>query len=429
MKCNIKFLFCVLFLTKEITSIRASYSTSKKSDITKYLNSTIHKIFRSAKSVALTCLLKKIQNHEPKTYEYNLTRKVQGFRDQIVFRNVTFPSLWSDELATKYMEYDFLNNRIQIGLDRVHIECHCDIYVFSDNGTTYRSIFWTGIVFGDYEFWKPRVDNTCIINLTKLPKTNLENTFTIDMRIPDSSNIGYRFHYSWNHNKAVAQNNDLMEEIKSKLPSVLLENMNHNEKLIQALNNSYGFRPKRHLLAKRKNFSHNEYQYHYRIPTAKYFCFKLINISISGMSNFQSLKHYRSPDKKPIHTLWIKDIRGNATLDYGRESESPLELNFHAEYLSISRDRFTGGYYGRGFKVATHWASVSRAKEDIPLTIVHSECIWRSIESALAFSLKPESIVDEMETPLKPKCSEIPSSLSWEDMKQSYEKWIPFNDD
>ncbi|XP_065208575.1 uncharacterized protein LOC135837285 isoform X2 [Planococcus citri] len=422
MICNIKLWFFVLFLTKEITSIRASYSASEKSDITKYLNSTIHKIFRSAKGVAVTFLLKKITNLQPKTYEYNLTRKVQGFRDQIIFRNVTFPSLsfgsWSRSSNRKYIEYDFLNNKIQIGSLHVYIEFHSDIY--SDKDTFYSS-FQEEATFDYPSSWP------CFINVTKLPKTNLENIFQIDMPLPKSAVFRYSSNYK--QYEAVRRNNDLMEEIKSKLPSMMIENMNHNEKLIRALNKSYGLHPKRHLLAKRKNFSHNEYQYHYRIPTAKYFCFKLINISISGLSNFQSLKQHYSPDMKPIHTLWIKDIRGKATLDYGREPESPLELNFYADYLSISKDRFTETYYGRGFKVAAHWASVSRAKEDIPLTIVQSECIWRSIESALAFSLKPESIVDEMETPLKQKCAEIPSSWSWEDMKQSYDKWIPFNDD
>ncbi|XP_065208571.1 uncharacterized protein LOC135837284 [Planococcus citri] len=412
MRCKMKSLVFVLFLMKEITSIRSSTRESRKHDLTIHLNRTINKLFQSVKTVIVTHLLKKIQNLEPQTYEYNLTHPIDGFQDRIIFRDTSIQDFCL-YMSSKHIDYDFINDKIQIVLHEADVHFGADVHSAED---TYYGSFFAVM----------EIESKCLINVVKLPETDPGyKIFQIDMQFFDLNNITYRI-----FNESVTNNTKLVKEIESRLPSILLDNMNNNEILTQALYDSYGFQPKKHLIAKRKNFSNNEPQYYYRIPTAQYFCFNLKNITIKGLSNFQSLKYHRFP-RTAIHTLLIKDVRGNATLDYGRESDPPLRLHFYIDYLTISQDGFADRY-GRGFKVGGHWCSVRRVRGNTSLTNVQTEGVIRSIESAFAFSLTPQLDVwkaHEMENPIGQKCSELLASLSWEEMKESFKKWIPFNED
>ncbi|XP_065208570.1 uncharacterized protein LOC135837283 isoform X2 [Planococcus citri] len=375
------------------------------------MNKTIFKLFQSVKTVVVSNLLRRIQNLEPNTYEYNLSRPIEGFQDRIIFCDVTIQDIWLYK-RSKHIDYDFLNNKIKIELDETDIHFGADVYSARD---TYYGSFYAVM----------EIKHGCLINVAKLPGNDLDKVFQIDMEFSNSSNITYNI-----FNESVTRNSDLVKEIESKLPSILLDNMKNNQIFLQSLNNSYGFHPKRHLLAQRRGYMNREQLYNYRIPTAPHFCFKLINITIRGMSNFHSLKFHQFP-KTYVHTLLIKDIRGNVILDYGRESEPYLKFNFHADYLSISKDRFTERY-GIGLKVGAHWCTVNTAEGNIPVTSIQSEGIVRSIESAIAFSFMPRFNVwkaHEIDDPMEQKCSEISSELDWNKTKELCKKWIPFNED
>ncbi|XP_065208585.1 uncharacterized protein LOC135837291 isoform X1 [Planococcus citri] len=169
----------------------------------------------------------------------------------------------------------------------------------------------------------------------------------------------------------------------------------------------------------------------YSISTFPYFCFNLRNITIRGLVNYQVLNKTAEPF---VYTLWIKDILGIMILDYNSTVETPMQMNFVAEHISISIDLKKNLI---NVQAQNYW--VVRAAEQALLTDHRSEIIMQHVESAIATTLMPSMKfgliknqtykIYDMESPTGKMLDKIAQKSDWKTIKEMLSEWVPFNDE
>lgn len=179
------------------------------------------------------------------------------------------------------------------------------------------------------------------------------------------------------------QEDELTKEIHHVLPELLRQHINRNPEFSKAFDDiSKIYHQPSYITSSYPNFLSHRDLYYYFIPEIPFYGFHLRNVVMQGLGNIESFEIDSNSDIF-THTLLVQNIRGSMTLDYGCETETPLELNYAIGYLTISTKQNTDLVHVEAKGGSVNLTSGSS------LTYLQSAVMMEKIESAVASSLMP----------------------------------------
>ncbi|XP_065208321.1 uncharacterized protein LOC135837093 isoform X2 [Planococcus citri] len=376
----------ILFICEDtiIAIAQSSSNDSTKYDFTNVLNEAILKLLKSTDLVeklqSQILLIEDVKRYGS-TYEINNTAKLRPFGNTIDLNYLTtFGSASTRSLVNRYppntIRWEFSENKM--------VKYH-----------EYKnlSIIATKLQVNQKD------DNNISINTSYDCLKNPEG-----IKLGKHPKLSYKQHLK------------LIYIIGLELPSIMRSFFNKSGIFTALLGKIFNLNPKQHIISACPDFSTNEQRYYYLLPdiSSVYVSFK--NITIRGLSNFESFVNNQSWSNRYIsydlvYTLHVKNVRGNMTLEAGLEDLQHFQLNF-----------FIGNLYilfvpkKQEFRVeALNYSVVEDSPQPSTLISVwlpkYSTSIIQLIESAVIDSLMPSKNYKQQPSSLFSNFAQIETSF------------------
>ncbi|XP_065208644.1 uncharacterized protein LOC135837337 [Planococcus citri] len=415
----------ITFISTAIWTVRANDSVSNYSyDITKTLSNRIANLLNNVKTDQIAKLVNDLENYDGKSFECDVAHDKEPFHNKFFFGaiNITASRRIVD-FQKPYINCQFYVNKLVIFMSKFMVQ------IFTDVGAVKDTVF---LYFTPVLYF-----HNMSIFVTKLPKNNDEAEKINVNYTYDWFSVSYTFKQTYFANLTENRKFELEALFQKPLPSLLLENINTNTKFLHSMDENFLSQPGKDLNSTHPQFLTNEQQHYYFIPNIPFYWFNLYNVTIKGLWNFNSLGKNNTIGEN-AYTLIVKNVRGSLTLDYGCETEKPLELDFMTDTLFISV-RYE---YDVDENLLINETNVEARDYHVILLdtqITHRQAalIMQKIESAVALSIWPsvktwnnsnqQSNMYESENVLETVFSQTTQKPDTKSIKQLFSKWIPFN--
>ncbi|XP_065208320.1 uncharacterized protein LOC135837093 isoform X1 [Planococcus citri] len=411
----------ILFICEDtiIAIAQSSSNDSTKYDFTNVLNEAILKLLKSTDLVeklqSQILLIEDVKRYGS-TYEINNTAKLRPFGNTIDLNYLTtFGSASTRSLVNRYppntIRWEFSENKMHM------------FY-----GDTLKYWLWGDVVVQEpYSYWNYKnqerefqvkyheYKNLSIIATKLQVNQKDDNNISINtsydcLKNPEGIKLGKHPKLSYK------QHLKLIYIIGLELPSIMRSFFNKSGIFTALLGKIFNLNPKQHIISACPDFSTNEQRYYYLLPdiSSVYVSFK--NITIRGLSNFESFVNNQSWSNRYIsydlvYTLHVKNVRGNMTLEAGLEDLQHFQLNF-----------FIGNLYilfvpkKQEFRVeALNYSVVEDSPQPSTLISVwlpkYSTSIIQLIESAVIDSLMPSKNYKQQPSSLFSNFAQIETSF------------------
>ncbi|XP_065208331.1 uncharacterized protein LOC135837098 [Planococcus citri] len=415
-----KLIFVILFIREEITATQSSKNNCTKYDLTNVLNDAILKLFKGTdffEKLESQIILKDLKFlHD--VYKINNTEKLQPFGDTIDLKGLYISRLVYGPLIggenprdTSTIRWDFPENRLRMfyaelyyGITGyVQVDEESSSYRYREDGSASK-----------FELDHNKYKNFSI-TATKPPtkqscnESILINTSYDYLKNPPGIKLAKHRKLSYK------QHLKLSYIIGSELPSIMHHIFNDSGNFNALLGEIFNRNPKQHIISAFPDFLTNEQRYYYLLPDINFMYMSFKNITIRGLSNFESytnLKHYLYrvfSDHIFVYTLYVKDVRGHMTLEPGFDHLPHFQLNFFIPNLNM---RFVPK--NKQFRVEAHNYSIVEDTPQAP-TMISS---WLSKYSTSIIQLLQTAMTDLMmpmeknnSIPLSPQLAEMEASF------------------
>ncbi|XP_065208590.1 uncharacterized protein LOC135837294 isoform X2 [Planococcus citri] len=349
-----------------------------ENDVTKHLNESISNIFAINAQDAIE-LISTVRNHKMKEFEYNVSKNVNPFQTKFFFQNICiwrFEGTSSEEdIPPPQLHWEFIEKKMSLLYEDLRISLQGMI----------------GAVKGE--------------NISKIRiRPGFKNfTLTAVGSYIDHNNLKFSHNITYNglrcwmlatptvywFTKISSSRDDLEQLDQQIIPASLAmihRNIQDNRYFSDKLKEIFQTyeKPRKEIISKHPDFLTNPQRYYYLIPEYTFFRFILKDIVIRGLSNFKSFKCIRSSSGIFTHTLHVRDVRGNMTLDYRSKNATNLELDFQIDYLFVSKKEDSSCVF-----VQAKYYTVVSTKTNVSLSTRPSLVIMNGLESAIASSLLP----------------------------------------
>ncbi|XP_065208327.1 uncharacterized protein LOC135837095 isoform X3 [Planococcus citri] len=413
----------ILFICEDsiIPVAQSSSNDSTKYDLTNVLNEAILKLLKS------TDLVEKLESHiiiedlkyYDGIYQINNTAKLRPFGNTINI-NYMYTHTCGLTVGIRFLmnrnppntvRWNFSKNKLRLFYDELRYWLVGDVLI--DDPLSY----W------NYHPWesKFKVNNLEYNNLsiiaTKPPEDQKDDkNISINMSYVRFKNLG-DIKLKKHPKLSYKQQLKLMYIIGLELPSMMRGLFFDDGDFNVLLGKIFNLHPNQYIISACPDFLTNEQRYYYLLPDISfvYICFK--NITIRGLSNFESFVNNQSWSRRYssydfVYTLHIKNVRGNMTLDPGFEHVPHFQLNFFIGNLGIS-------FVPEKGKFRVEAQDYNCIVEDTlqPSMLIsswlpkYSTSIIQLIESALTDSLMPSKKDKENSTSLSSDFAEIETSF------------------
>ncbi|XP_065204129.1 uncharacterized protein LOC135834221 [Planococcus citri] len=412
----------ILFICEDsiIPVAQSSSNDSTKYDLTNVLNEAILKLFKS------TDLIEKLESHiiiedvkhYDGIYQINNTAKLLPFGNTININYMythTYGSTWGIRFLMKRkppntVRWDFSKNKLRLFYDELRYWLVGDV-----------------LIEESYSYWNSRqcerkfyVDHLEYNNLSIIAKKPPEDQ-------KDDKNISINMSYDRFKNLAdikfkkppklsYKQQLKLMYIIGLELPSMMRSLFFDGGNFNVLLSKIFKLHPTEYIISACPDFLMNDQRYYYLLPDISFVHMSFKNITIRGLSNFESFVNNHSWSRRYlsldfIYTLHVKNVRANMTLDPGFEHLPHFQLNFFIGNLDISFVPEKGE-----FRVeAQDYSTVEDTLQ--PSTLISSwftkylTSIIELIESAMVDSLMPSKKDKEKSISMSPQLAEMEASF------------------
>ncbi|XP_065208319.1 uncharacterized protein LOC135837092 [Planococcus citri] len=418
-----KLIFVILFTCEEIIAAQPASNDSTKYDLTNVLNDAILKLLKSTDLVEKleSEILIKSTNHRRWNIKINNTQKLRSFENtsaieistmftfgcstgSLMFRNPPNTIRWEFPKNRFHMFYDELNYWI-VGSVQVLIKEPACPYSY-----------WNCYYNSDFDAKDHKYKNYSIIATNLSANQSCNENITINTSYDHSENPhGIKLE---KHSVLLSykQHLKLMYMISLELPSIMRRYFFDEGNFNALMGEMFNLNPKQHIISACPDFLTNEQRYYYLLPDISFVYMNFKNITIRGLSNFESYANNQSWSNRYssydlVYTLQVKNVRGHMTLDPGFEHLPHFQLNFFIGNLDISFVPKKGE-----FRVEAQDYSIV---EDTlqPSTLIsswlpeYSTSIIELIESAVVDSLMPSKKDKEKSSSLSSDFTQIETSF------------------
>ncbi|XP_065208643.1 uncharacterized protein LOC135837336 [Planococcus citri] len=408
---TVKILFLILIRVKDIFSTQ---EICLENDITIHLNEMITNISAIECKIADE-MIYTIPDYILKEFEYNISNDVQSFQTNFFLQDIKFStgSVRDEDDKTSQIVWKFHENKLSVTFKEPCIKLNgvTKVNGFQDEKS---STFYLGSqCFGNFTITATR---------SHIKDEVLNNSYEITY-----SSLEYYYGDSWDKKNLTNEGKEqLKQELRSVLLAALHKNLNNNQNFSREFDKLFHLHEirRKEIISIHSDFVDSEQSYYYLIPKIPFLCFILKRIVIYGLSNFESYAVRRTPENFK-RTLLVRNLRGSMTLDYRTENEPDLELDFQIDCLILSRRQEADCIHAQA-----KYYTVTRTKTNVTLSSHQSEVMMNRLESAIASALSSSKKVAkfcDLEMPLEK--INVSKDSNWSTIKESYKKWIPFNDD
>ncbi|XP_065204971.1 uncharacterized protein LOC135834911 [Planococcus citri] len=370
--------FFILFMFKEISTVRSIIDPSKKYDITDVLHDSIRDALNA------NCLPTKLYNSmiypQFDTYLAENQIKSKRFSKSVFFSHLYF-TLNSDGSAGSSVRWNISKNETYVGIDYVSI-----------------------IIGGEVRMWHNLFAYTRFMATIDMNNVSVcarqWTTGDEDKKIHTSVSFG--FAGIWGDNTIIRdykieykERQKMVYIVNNILPTMMEHRIIFNKNFSQYLRDSPSTQPNQKIISKYPDFHANKEQYYYLLLPITLELISFSDIKVVGLSNFDSMEIARHPLKrdepKYYHILHMNDIYGSMDLRYGKEKpefkKQIAKINFTINRLSMLVDF---SYNFTIFEAEDY--SITEFPQNFSIPIINwlskfSSTIMRHIESAMAHSV------------------------------------------
>ncbi|XP_065208335.1 uncharacterized protein LOC135837101 isoform X2 [Planococcus citri] len=343
---KLNLMFFILFIHEEITAAQSSNNNSTKYDLTNVLNDAILRLFKG------TDLFEKLEpeiilknsKHLDAVYKIKNTEKLQPFGDSIDLKGLhttrlVYGSQTENPPDTCTIRWEFPENRFHMFYAALYYWIYGYIQV-EESSSSYR--YWDDDTVSKFDLeyikyknfsitaTKPPTNPSCNENIVvNTSYEHLENPYK-GIKLDKHRKLSYDQHL------------ELTYIIGSELPSIMHHFFFKVGNFNTVMGEIFNLNPKQHIISACPDFLTNEQRYYYLLPDINFMYMGFKNITIRGLSNFESYTNLKSyiyarwcPDYIFVYTLHVKDVRGNVTLEPAFEHLPHFQLNFFIRNLKI----------------------------------------------------------------------------------------------
>ncbi|XP_065208339.1 uncharacterized protein LOC135837103 [Planococcus citri] len=417
-----KLLFFILFTWTEINVAHSSSNNLSKYDLTDILNDAIVRVLKSNVIVEELESLIIIDNNRQYDgiHEINNTEKIPPFGNTIHFHTIIVFGFSLNTIRSHYhqrntIRWEFSKNELRMFYNELEYTVFGYVNLEKPQSIDYLSSDDTQI-----EAFVHRYKNFSV-TATK-PSTNLKDdkNISIDMSYDHLSNDqGIQLDKS--RKIPYEHQLKLTYSLSLELPSITRHIFNAGGNLSALLGEMFNLHPKQHVITAFPDFPAEEERYYYLIPDISFGNnLSLKNITIRGLTNFQSFVNNRTLNKQalPFYTLNVANVTGNMTLEAGFD-----HLGLSCFQLSFVSFNFYISYVpdGEKFRVEAQDYFIVEDAPRAPTLISswlsnYSTSIMKVIESSIEALIIPlkeakNNTDAEKSIPLTPHLSEIETSF------------------
>ncbi|XP_065208333.1 uncharacterized protein LOC135837101 isoform X1 [Planococcus citri] len=418
-----KRIFVILFICQEISAAQSSSNNSTKYDLTNVLNDAILRLFKGSDFFEKLEPEVLINDGKFEYYGYKIdnTEKLQPFGDTIDLntmytRRVCFSDLMmTNPPNTSTIRWDFRENRFRMFYAELYYRITGQVQV-EESSSPYRYKDDDDGSASKFELDYNKYQNFSITATKLLVNPSFNENIIINISYDHLGNPkGIKLD---KHRKlSYEQHLKLIYIIGLELSSMMDNFFNNCDDFNALLGEIFNLNPQQRIISAYPDFLTNEQRYYYLVPDINFMYMSFKNITIRGLSNFESytnLKSYKYEcilsDHIFVYTLHVKDVRGNMTLEPGFEHLPHFRLNFFIRNLNIlwfvSKNK--------RFRVEAHNYSIVEDTPQAP-SLISS---WLSKYSASIIQFLQSAMADLM-MPTK-KSNSIPSSPQLAEMEASF---------
>ncbi|XP_065204968.1 uncharacterized protein LOC135834909 isoform X2 [Planococcus citri] len=365
MNFKMKTSLLIFFIAKDLVSVRA-LDESSKYDITKVLNDSINGIFQKAGWSRVKKTFTK-GFHGLSEYKTKNIRKFKIFGDEIIYRGLHFRDVGAPDLISIQWNSAKNETRLQFSGFGYYLDCNM---IGALNKTVAR--FSANPIFTKFA-----------IIITE--SSTGQNESKIKIEIDYANIMHYESTWLTGYDKTKLKTTQrLFYEFHIMLPKVTRHCLARNKKFKQALTNSLLVYPKRYISSIYPDFSRKERKYYYSIPKISLNSYHLKNITIRGLSNFESFNGT---------SLQVKNIDGFMTCIIHEALIEFVTFEIDHLFISFNRDNQSITVNAQKYKIKQlNFGDSSSKHESLLLDSLpefSSVILMRHIESAIANSIMP----------------------------------------
>ncbi|XP_065208340.1 uncharacterized protein LOC135837104 [Planococcus citri] len=408
--------FVTSFIGKEITTVQSSDSSSSKYDLTAVLNDAIAGIFKSTDSIEQLETIIYANAPDFITYLYHTNDSeciIQTPSNVITIRylhiqganNNTCNATWHKPSNT--IRWDLSKNQLHMFSEELKYKITGDVLSNSRYG------------YVDYDNTRSKFEIASFLykNFSMIAAKPLVNQ-------PGDKNITIDFPHDEKHmgicqgivfktlgNLCYEKQLRLMEMISYGIPGAICRYYNNGGRLKGQLDTLLDLNPKQRIISAYPNFSTDEQLYYYLIPNISLVHLNFRNVTIRGLTNFESYVNDQSSDDScnNVYILRVKNITGNMILHSGFEHLPYFQLKFSIPDLRVSFIPKT-----ENFRVKAQDYIIAEDAPETPTLISswlskYSTDIMRVLESELEDLMMPS--IKNKSIPFSSQRSELDASF------------------
>ncbi|XP_065208338.1 uncharacterized protein LOC135837102 [Planococcus citri] len=341
-----KLLSFILFVWGEISAAHSSSSCNfSKYDFTDILNDAIVRILKSDTIAEKLESLILVGDDRKYNGECRInTGKIPFFENPIDISGVrvigdNFNGLRLDKNQHSTIRWEFPKNELRMLYSHLEYQIYGHTFIEVSNSFWNFNVKCSQIVAQGLWY-----RNLSVIATKSLAKQKDDENITIGIHWNHMTNHkGIRFtkkkrKISYKHHLS------LLYLFSLEFPAIIRHVFNDGGNLRALLGKMFNLHPRQHIIAAFPDFPTNEQRYYYLIPDISIGFLVLKNITIRGLSNFESYmnkrtaKFHRYLSHCRVYTLRISSVQGNVTLDPGFDHLSRLQptLSFSISNLDIT---------------------------------------------------------------------------------------------
>ncbi|XP_065208316.1 uncharacterized protein LOC135837089 [Planococcus citri] len=349
--------FCFLKEIISITSHTQDPPTEDHYDITTTLNNSIAELLKQNIDVQTVKNLIEEMKYHRSTYEMENTLKQEPFQDRIFFHNIEIRRITSDKLTEPEIKtakpsilYNFTTNELELRSTKLLFRIYGYIGIEPQKTNAW---FRARLEYKDArvivrrceEEFTIRIEGDVVDNQLRLQQwdydeTNISSPYILLEELIKGIEPSSKVHIAQNVRET------LINKTKLLIPSLIIDNINGNKKLMPLLTETFHRLPNQNEIISNRvvDLKDNEEQYYFFIPNFSLLGFDLTNIKIRGLWNYHSLLVQPNGELENTNrtstrsTLVVKNIEGSMNWDHGLTDVPPLKMNFSANQLSITLD-------------------------------------------------------------------------------------------
>ncbi|XP_065208580.1 uncharacterized protein LOC135837288 [Planococcus citri] len=417
MSSRSKAFFLILLTLEAIISTQAQAQLNYENDVTKQVDDWIARLFKITKE-SMKKLFSRISTTTLNDFSFDIDQEIPPLGNKFHFRDVYMNV---SEFRSPQLDWRFSENKMIIFLSEFTVRMLG--YLLKPSNAHYTG-FDTHLDLENISF-------TFALNADeKISQDFRQNEswlwYSVDAKWRARFYEFDEYEYS-PHDKR----NELEKELLPAAVALLRENLNRNPQFADSLRTIFAIYSDRRksLVKMHPDFFTMRDKYYYLIPNIPFFCFNLKKVIIQGLWNLELFKVNKGNAAKIV----IKDVHGSLNLDFGTSQETPLELKFKIDLISLSVQYET--------LVSVDARSYSVSRDDSFLPYRQSTLIMQQLEMAIAQALlfvsfkefswseNQLSKIEEIESPIREILNKNSDKSDWQAFKQTLREWIPFNDD